>query len=81
MKYVIYTSYEGFHVPDEISHILEDNPDARVNPILIEWVENHPDRDFEIVDIPKEATDYDIFESDGVETLFYVLDGQIIRAN
>lgn len=58
--------------------------DDRSNPQLIECVEKLGSlasgafAALEIVEIPDETTDYYINDYDGLETVFYVIDGKIL---
>lgn len=83
MKYVINNEFGGFSVPANL--IKENNwnnkylysEEIRTDIKLIEWVENHPDDELAIVDIPEEATDFMINDYDGKETVFAVINGKI----
>lgn len=90
MKIVINRCYGGFAIPEqyleqlnlrsEYSHI------ERTDPRLISLIEEHggtlekikhgPAR-LTIVEIPDEATDYEICDYDGFETIICVLDGKL----
>ena len=63
---------------------LERSRDVRTDPRLVEYVEAHPKEEdrhgcslLKVVDIPDNATDWFITEYDGVETVYYVVDGKI----
>lgn len=83
MKYVINNEFGGFSVPANL--IKENNWDnkylyseeIRTDIKLIEWVENHPDDELAIVDIPEEATDFMVNDYDGKETVYAVINGKI----
>lgn len=83
MKYVINNEFGGFEVPTIL--IKENNWDRkyiyseeiRTDIKLIEWVENHPDDELAIVDIPEEATDFMVNDYDGKETVYAVINGKI----
>ena len=84
MEIVINGTYGGFSIPDELLNqqlYKELEPDSiypdRVHPLLIDWVKAHPGGELKVVTIPPEATDYDILEYDGLETVVYVVDGQL----
>ena len=52
----------------------------RTNPVFVEYVEKHKIRcngtDLELAIIPENATDWWIDEYDGLEKVWYVLDGK-----
>lgn len=83
MKYVINNEFGGFSVPANL--IKENNwnnkylysEEIRTDIKLIEWVENHPDDELAIVDIPEEATDFMVNDYDGKETVYAVINGKI----
>lgn len=80
MKIVINRSWGGFRLPSELSHL--DNGDwrnykpVRTNTELVKWAETHTS-DLVVVDIPDTATDWVLNEYDGMETVYYVVDGKI----
>lgn len=87
MKLVVNICFGGFNLPDdvmeELGYIFADDPNIRGDLRLIKMVEENPER-FEfnytklrVVEIPSAATDYEINEYDGLETVTYVLDGKI----
>ena len=57
--------------------------DQRTNPILIEMVErdagaaNGRCAELKVVEIPDNATDWELDEYDGAESIIYVTDGKI----
>ena len=69
----------GFGVDEELKSLINKYECDRTNPELIACVENNPNRcgDLEIAEIPDNATDWDINEYDGLETVIYVVDGKI----
>lgn len=83
MKYVINAYFGGFSVPAnlrkknnwDIKYLYSE--EIRTDAKLIEWVENHPDNDLAVVDIPEEATDFMVNDYDGKETVYAVIDGKI----
>lgn len=86
MKIVINNCYGGFGLSEEAMDMLGINDDYgidRTDPALIEVVEKLGDRasskfaKLTVVEIPDEATDYDISYYDGAETLIYVVNGKI----
>lgn len=88
MKYVINAAFGGFEIPEEVLNNLKlttinnfdafgDLPDVRTNPVLIDWVERHPNSELAIVNIPDEATDYMVSVDDGFEEVYAVIDGRI----
>jgi len=85
MKLVINTSFGGFCLPDEFCelHGLErwDSVD-RDQPELVSYVEARGQvqtlyGELEVVEIPQEATDWEINEYDGQESISYVLNGKL----
>jgi len=87
MKYIINNTYGGFGVNDGILKLLGleelDDTDLRTNPTLIDFIEKYPNKadedyaDLIVVTIPDNATDWELDEYDGWETLRYVADGKI----
>ena len=47
---------------------------------MVAVVENNHIGDLVVVEIPDGATDWDIYEYDGLETIIYVLNGKIYYA-
>lgn len=93
MKVVINTCYGGFSLPDEICKKLsinqnlfyESEKSIRTNKELIRMIEEDPEEfskmvctELAVVDIPDEATDWEITDYDGQETVIAVVDGKII---
>ena len=78
MKIVINNDFGGFDYPNEQFEGCERN-DIQ----FVEWVENHSNEcqfdgtSLEVVEIPDEATDFDIIDYDGSESVVYVVDGKI----
>lgn len=92
MKIVINECYGGFSLPVEfIDHydIYGVDEDAyRTDPRLINFVENCENGCYKgsfsrlvVAEIPDEATDYIIEEYDGLEYVYYVIDGKIYCAD
>ena len=87
MKIAINECYGGFGLSKEAEAMLPKEINFRdgdrTDPRLIEVIEklgyeaNGPFAKIAIYDIPDEATDYKIWEYDGVETLIYVVDGKM----
>lgn len=73
----------GFGVSNEFRELVDNYVNDRANSNLINFVENYPDAcgDLTIVEIPDNATDFDIMDYDGMETLIYVVDGKIHYAS
>ena len=86
MKLVLNRDYGGFGygVADEYEDFIRDFSDEedRARPEIIAFVESHPDEcgDLEVVEIPDTATDWEIAEYDGWESVIYVVDGKIHHA-
>lgn len=82
MKMVLNKDYGGFGygVDEKYDDII--NRCERTDAELIEFVETHPDEcgDLAVVEIPDEATDWELDEYDGWESVTYVVDGKIYHA-
>lgn len=82
MKMVINANYGGFglNVAEQYEDWVLEFEDDRTNAELVEFVENHPNEcgDLKVITIPDEATDWEMNEYDGWESVIYVLNG-IIR--
>lgn len=89
MLYVINAAFGGFSVPDEVMNALgcdryafHYENDIRTDETLIEWVFEHRNvvgNDLALVDIPENATDWEIDEYDGFESIIAVVDGKIVH--
>lgn len=87
MKLVINTCYGGFDLQnealEELGYTYSGDPNLRGDLRLIRMVEEDPKRfrgpvtSLKVVNIPSDATDYEINDYDGVESVIYVLDGKI----
>ena len=81
MKIVINANFGGYgcDVSEQYVDLVDRYEGDRTNPELVAFVENHPDDcgDLAIMTIPDNATDWDIQDYDGCETLIYVVDGKI----
>ena len=84
MKIVINNDYGGFGlgVSEKCKQLIElanKLGEERTNQDLVEFVENNPDEcgDLVVVTIPDAATDWTIWEYDGLEEVIYVLDGKL----
>lgn len=74
--------YGGWCIPHEISEKMgidqwDDSKDVRTNPTLIEYVRAYPYGDLALAEIPDDATDWDYWEYDGAERVYYVQNGKI----
>lgn len=84
--YVVYNApYGGWYLPAEVAEKLNvsrytANKEVRTSPVLIDWVREHSDGELALACIPDAATDWAVWEYDGAETVFYVLDGKIRTA-
>lgn len=87
MLYVINAAFGGFSVPEEVASELgcgrygwDYEGDIRTNETLIAWVREHRDEtELALVEIPEEATDWEMSEYDGYESIIAVVDGRIIH--
>lgn len=85
MKLVINTTFGGFCLPDEFCelHGLERWEDVlRDQPELVSYVEAQGrvqtlGGKLKVVEIPEEATDWELNEYDGLESITYVVDGKL----
>ena len=84
MKLVINNCYGGFGIKKSIAKKYGFNryAEKRDNPKLINLIESGVDcsddcAELVVVDIPDNATDYELDEYDGCESIIYVVDGKI----
>ena len=84
MKMVINADYGGFGcgVEEQYEDWVLGLEDDRFNTELVEFVETHPNEcgDLAVVIIPDDATDWEMNEYDGYESVTYVLNGKIFEA-
>ena len=84
MKMVINANYGGFglDVAEQYEDWVRNFEGDRTNAELVEFVETHPDEcgDLAVITIPEEATDWEMDEYDGWESVIYVLNGKIVHA-
>lgn len=81
MKIVVNADFGGYgcDVSGQYADLVDRYEDDRTNPELVDFVGNHPNDcgDLAVMTIPDNATDWDIEDDDGNETLIYVVDGKI----
>lgn len=85
MKIVVNRSFGGFCLGYEFCKQYRVEPyddyydENREDRDLVEWVEKYPEdnKNLSVVEIPNEATDWEINEHDGFERVIVVIDGQI----
>ena len=86
MKMVVNKCFGGFGVKDSYAEELGldpfDNDTNRLNSQLIELVESGIDcadsfAKLQVVEIPDTATDYEVNDYDGFESVIYVVDGKL----
>lgn len=79
MDIVVNRTWGSFKIPKEIADkrglsIYDDI--ERTDEELVEYVNAH-DSSLKVLSIPDEATDWEISDYDGMETIIYVVDGKI----
>lgn len=93
MKYIINSTYGGFTIPTEVMDYLNlefrfDAPgDIRTDPYFIDWVQNNCAKlatkgrksELTVVEIPDNATDWELEEYDGLESITAVVDGKLVH--
>lgn len=92
MKFVLNKCFGGYSVSDFAQKELgaeyrDPDRDEATTAKLVELIETYgskaisgPYAKLQIVEIPDDATDWDHFEYDGIETVIYVVDGRIFYA-
>lgn len=84
MQVVLNKAYGGFGfgVADQYEDLVFQFDEDRTAPELVAFVEEHPREcgDLAVVEIPDTATDWEIDEYDGWESIIYVVDGKIHHA-
>lgn len=88
MKVVINNNWGGFGcgvdetTRDWLRQFRYDG-NKRADTELVRFVENNPDKcgDLIVIELPNEATDFDIQDYDGIETMVFVVDGKIYYAD
>ena len=85
MKIVMNGAFGGYglDVAEEFEAMVDSHADDRTCCELVEFVESYPDQcgDLAIVEIPDTATDWEIDDYDGLESVIYVVDGKIHHAH
>ena len=85
MKIVINGDFGGFGYEVDLRYedMVRSHDNDRANPELIQFVENNPRLcgDLKVAIIPDSATDWEIHEYDGLESVIYVEDGKIYWAS
>ena len=83
MKFVLNKCFGGFNLSDWAVEQLGCSEPYRDDPEFITLVTNHGKKvsgehaALVVVEIPDNATDYDIDEYDGLETITYVVNGKL----
>lgn len=82
MDIVVNRTWGSFKIPKEIADkrglSIYDDID-RTDEELVEYVNAH-DSSLKVLSIPDEATDWDIWDYDGMETIIFVVGGKIYFA-
>lgn len=84
MKVVINRAWGGFKLPAPVVQALDRHGpwdyewEDRTNPVLIDYVMNN-DTTLIAADVPDEATDWRIEDYDGMESVWYVVDGKMYQ--
>lgn len=82
MDIVVNRSWGQFFVPKEIKDKVGCSVYGdidRTDEELVKYVETH-DSSLKVLSIPDEATDWDIWDYDGMETIIFVVGGKIYFA-
>ena len=84
-KITINKDWGGYHLPKKFCTMYNCAEDAYINrtdELLISFIEDMPQfaESLGIVEIPDEASDWMIIDYDGIETVFFVIDGKIKSA-
>lgn len=88
MKIIINRRYGGFSISHEAAKEIGvgwvTGTDLRVNPELIKLIEDGKDCNgfcakLKVVEIPSDATDYEIDDYDGMESIICVVNGKLVR--
>lgn len=83
MKIVLNKDYGVFRLPIEYCNLCECGRydygmEERFDPDLIKIVEEGCDNpDLKVVEIPDDATDWELHDDDGSESIVYVVDGKL----
>ena len=92
MKIVVHKGLGSFRYPEKFCQRYsldrydwteyDYNNEYRFHNILIDWVEKNPEdsEGLRVIEIPEEATDWDIIDYDGAETVVYVINGKLMWA-
>ena len=92
MKFVLNKCFGGFSLSNHICVCLQCDPydycdyERRNDPMLVTFVEGMDEwangrcAKLEVIEIPDTATDWEINDYDGYETLIYVVDGKLRHA-
>lgn len=84
---IINRSFGGFHVPEAVQTKLgydrypRDEWEARTNKKFIDWVlANKSETALRVAEIPAEATDFELLEYDGMESIIMSVGGRLVYA-
>lgn len=92
MKIIVHKGLGNFHYPEKFCrryHLDRDNwleydydDEYRFHNFLIDWILKNPEdsEGLRVINIPEEATDWDIIDYGGSETVVYVVNGKLMWA-
>lgn len=78
-------NWGSFHVPAEVAIAIgcdryDNSDEVRCDPVLIDWIRNHPDENLKVARIPDWTTDFRVLDYDGMESVICCVDGKLVYA-